>query len=120
MRAQQGARTGMCAHLALIAVPLLAALVLGQMERKRPSGRYEKTQPVRIESVRQNASSPERHVRLSCPTEGASIGYTTETGPEARWSLYSQPLEFREPVTLRAKAIRYGYVESDETRRTLA
>jgi len=41
-------------------------------------------------------------------------------GPEARWALYSQPLEFREPVTLLAKAIRYGYEESDETRRTLA
>lgn len=41
-------------------------------------------------------------------------------GPEARWSLCSQPLEFREPVTLRAKAIRYGYEEGDETRRALA
>ncbi len=34
------------------------------------------------------------------PTQGASVGYTTEDGP----------------MTLRAKAIRYGYKESAETR----
>ena len=90
------------------------------MRRVRPGEKCARTQPVRIELVRQNVSSSERHAHLSCPAEGASIGYTTETGPEARWSLDSQPLEFREPVTLRAKVIRHGYVESDETRRALA
>lgn len=38
----------------------------------------------------------------------------------ARWALYSRPLEFSGPVTLRAKAIRYGYGESDETWQQLA
>ena len=90
------------------------------MERMRPGGRYEKTQPVRIETVRELTSSRQIVAGLSCLTEGASIGYTTETGPAARWALYSRPLEFSGPVTLRAKAIRYGYEESDETWQQLA
>ncbi len=90
------------------------------MERMRPAGRYEKTQPVRIETVRELTSSRQIVARLSCLTEGASIGYTTETGPAARWALYSRPLEFSGPTTLRAKAIRYGYEESDETWQQLA
>jgi len=90
------------------------------MRRVRAEKECARTQEVRIELFRQNASSSERHVRLSRPTDGASIGYTTETGPEARGALYSQPLEFREPVILRARAVRDGYDESDETRHGLA
>jgi arylsulfatase A-like enzyme len=50
------------------------------------------------------------------PTQGASIGYTTDEGPDARWRLYTGPILVNAPMTLRAKAIRYGYKESDETR----
>jgi arylsulfatase A-like enzyme len=50
------------------------------------------------------------------PTQGASIGYTTEDGPGARWQLYTGPILVKGPMTLRAKAIRYGYKESAETR----
>ena len=50
------------------------------------------------------------------PTQGASIGYTTEDGPNARWRLYTGPIRVDAPTTLRAKAIRYGYKESVETR----
>ena len=85
------------------------------MQSMRPSGQYAKTQPVRIEIVRPVSSSVAATVRLSCSTEGASIGYTIENEPEAHWALYSKPLSFEEPVRLRAKAIRYGYEESDET-----
>ena len=52
------------------------------------------------------------------PTQGASIGYTIEDGPAARWRLYSGPILVTAPMTLRAKAIRYGYKESAETRVT--
>ena len=52
------------------------------------------------------------------PTQGASIGYTTEEGPAAKWKLYSGPILVTAPMTLRAKAIRYGYKESAETRVT--
>jgi hypothetical protein len=50
------------------------------------------------------------------PTQGASVGYTFEEGPAARWHLYTGPLLITKPATLRAKAIRYGYKESAETR----
>ncbi len=50
------------------------------------------------------------------PTQGASIGYTTEDGPDARWRLYTGPIRVDAPMTLRAKAIRYGYKESAEAK----
>jgi hypothetical protein len=52
------------------------------------------------------------------PTQGASIGYTTEDGPTPAWRLYTGPILVEAPMTLRAKAIRYGYKESAETRVT--
>jgi arylsulfatase A-like enzyme len=50
------------------------------------------------------------------PTQGASIGYTTDQGPAARWRLYTGPIDVVPPMTLRAKSIRYGYKESAETK----
>ena len=50
------------------------------------------------------------------PTQGASIGYTTDEGPTPKWRLYTGPILVEAPMTLRAKAIRYGYKESAETR----
>ncbi len=50
------------------------------------------------------------------PTQGASIGYTTDEGPSPRWRLYTGPILVDRPMTIRAKAIRYGYKESVETR----
>ena len=52
------------------------------------------------------------------PTQGASVGYTTEDGPTPKWRLYTGPILVDAPMTLRAKAIRYGYKESAETRVT--
>jgi hypothetical protein len=55
-------------------------------------------------------------VSLYCPTQGASIAYTTETGEHPRWLLYTGPIRLTEGTTaLRAKAIRYGYKESTES-----
>ena len=54
-------------------------------------------------------------VQLYCATQGASIAYTCEGGDNPHWLLYTGPL--RMPVgrtTLRAKAIRIGYRESEE------
>jgi N-sulfoglucosamine sulfohydrolase len=50
------------------------------------------------------------------PTQGASIGYTTEDGPNPRWQLYTGPIRVEAPMALRAKAIRYGYKESAESK----
>ena len=57
-----------------------------------------------------------QEIVLYVPTQGASIGYTTDEGPAARWQLYSAPLRIQAPATVRAKAIRYGYKESPEAR----
>jgi N-sulfoglucosamine sulfohydrolase len=53
------------------------------------------------------------------PTQGASIGYTTDEGPAPKWRLYSGPILVDAPMTIRAKAIRYGYKESAEARLTV-
>jgi arylsulfatase A-like enzyme len=55
-------------------------------------------------------------IAIYVPTQGASIAYATEDGPNPRWRLYTGPLLVQAPMTLRAKAIRYGYKESQETR----
>ena len=57
-------------------------------------------------------------VVIYVPTQGASVGYTTEDGPAAKWRLYTGPILVDAATTLRAKAIRYGYKESAETRMT--
>jgi arylsulfatase A-like enzyme len=59
-------------------------------------------------------------VVIYVPTQGASIGYTTEEGPAAKWRLYTGPIRVDAPMTLRAKAIRYGYTESAETKTVFA
>ncbi len=57
----------------------------------------------------------EEGVRLSCPTEGASIGYKIVTGNQgpASWEVYTGP--FRAPAgsTLLVQAHRIGYVPSE-------
>jgi len=56
--------------------------------------------------------------QLHSPTQGASIAWTTESGPadEVHWELYTSPLRL-DPgtTTLRLRAIRLGYKESAET-----
>jgi hypothetical protein len=60
-------------------------------------------------------------LQLYCATQGASIAYTFEQGENPHWLLYSEPL--RLPVgttTVRARAIRIGYQESQERRVVLS
>ena len=68
---------------------------------ERGSTNWQK--PVR-DSV-QTFSGP-TEVEIFVPTQGASIGYTTETGPNPHWKLYTGPFRLTGPVTIRAKAIR--------------
>jgi N-sulfoglucosamine sulfohydrolase len=58
-------------------------------------------------------------VIIYVPTQGASIAYTTEPGEDARWKLYTGPIRVDATTTIRARAIRYGYQESDETSTTV-
>ncbi len=69
--------------------------------------------PARQASVKLDGPT---EVVIYVPTQGASIGYTTEEGPTPTWRLYTGPILVEGPMTLRAKAIRYGYKESLETR----
>ena len=57
---------------------------------------------------------------LYCPTQGASLAYTTETGDDPHWRLFDGPirLEAGEERTVRTKAVRYGYQASDEAKAT--
>ena len=71
--------------------------------------------PARRASIRIDGPT---EVVVYVPTQGASIGYTTDEGPAAKWRLYTGPILVDRPMTLRAKAIRYGYKESAETRTT--
>ncbi|WP_115891431.1 sulfatase-like hydrolase/transferase [Haloferax sp. Atlit-48N] len=53
-------------------------------------------------------------VTLHCDTQGASIVYATGETDDSRWKLYTTPIELDEgETTIRTKAIRYGYEESD-------
>jgi N-sulfoglucosamine sulfohydrolase len=71
----------------------------------RKEGRYKFKAPVLIQ--------------LYCATQGASVGYTTEEGENPVWSLYKEPIPLEKgETTLRAKAIRIGYEESQDSKAT--
>jgi N-sulfoglucosamine sulfohydrolase len=95
------------------------------IQRMWPGGVQPVTAPPYI-LARRDVDAPERRstmtlrepmeVVIYVPTQGASVGYTTDPGPNPRWQLYRGPILVKEPGTLRAKAIRYGYKESEEAR----
>ncbi|HYF51048.1 MAG TPA: sulfatase-like hydrolase/transferase [Planctomycetota bacterium] len=54
-------------------------------------------------------------LQIHCGTQGASIAYTTDTSASPRWKLYTSPLRLMKgTTTLRARAARIGYEDSDE------
>jgi N-sulfoglucosamine sulfohydrolase len=55
-------------------------------------------------------------MHLSCSTEGASIAYTTDETENPHWLLYSKPVKLNKSCSVRAKAIRYGYQHSGESK----
>ncbi len=55
-------------------------------------------------------------VAISSPSEGASISYTLDESEEPEWQLYVESVVVEGDATLRARAVRYGYAESGETR----
>lgn len=61
-------------------------------------------------------------LQLSCSTQGASIAWTSDEGEadEVHWNLYTAPLRLESGQTLkvRARAIRVGYLESQESEAT--
>ncbi|MFC2116714.1 sulfatase-like hydrolase/transferase [Bacteroidota bacterium] len=55
-------------------------------------------------------------IRISCLTEGASIGYTTEEGDDPIWKVYTNEIKLTNSARLKVRAIRIGYKESTEVR----
>ncbi|MEZ4700260.1 MAG: FN3 associated domain-containing protein [Rhodothermales bacterium] len=54
---------------------------------------------------------------MQSPTQGASIAYALGDSQPTRWLLYSHPIALPIGTTIvRARAIRYGYAESEEVR----
>ncbi|WP_269522386.1 sulfatase family protein [Coraliomargarita parva] len=63
-----------------------------------------------------SCSAPNR-LMLYCASQGASLAYTLGSGESARWQLYTKPLKLEEGTyTLRVRAVRVGYFESQEAR----
>ncbi|MCS7316396.1 MAG: chitobiase/beta-hexosaminidase C-terminal domain-containing protein, partial [Bryobacteraceae bacterium] len=82
-------------------------------ERMRPGGVWQTTaQPV-IEPAGGRYPGPVE-VRMRCPTEGASIAWTTEVGDDASWELYTRPILLERSARVRAKACRLGWHDSPE------
>jgi N-sulfoglucosamine sulfohydrolase len=94
------------------------------IQRMWPNG----VQPVTAQPyivLRRSSDTPTRRLSMPlteptevviyAPTQGSSIAYTIEDGPNPYWRLYTGPILVKAPMTLRAKAIRYGYRESAET-----
>jgi len=71
-----------------------------------------------IEPAPQGGTFPDPCLlQLHCATQGASIAYTLESGDDPHWLLYTAPLRLPPgETTVRARAIRIGYGESDESR----
>ena len=81
----------------------------------RPDDQWETTEPPSFEPAGGSHTRPVT-VTLRCPTEGGRIAYTTGSGDRPHWKLYHEPIVLERSVTLRAKAVRLGFRESEETR----
>ncbi len=85
-------------------------------EWMRPHGVW---QQVAVPTATERITSSSIKVKLASATEGASIAYTTESGPRTHWLLYNGELTLKRPTALRFKACRLGYLDSDEVVKNL-
>jgi len=79
------------------------------IERMWPGRKQPITTAPLIETA---ATDKKMTVKITCATEGASIGY--RLGSNGRWLLYSEPIRVDVGIELRARTIRIGYKPSDE------
>ena len=80
-------------------------------ERMRPGGRWAVTAAPLI-TVSRGPAGDRATITITCPTEGASIAYTSEPGEKPRWQLYTRPIDVEPGARLRARACRLGYRDS--------
>jgi N-sulfoglucosamine sulfohydrolase len=107
-------------------------------EQMRPGGKWVETArpAAKVEQHRPASgagSDNADRVTLTCETEGASIAYRIDGGPEGArglvgelgkavgrkgwptgWELYTGPVPLKSGQTMRAKACRLGYLDSPE------
>ena len=83
-------------------------------ERYWPGGVQPVTPPAVIEPSGGTFDGPTQ-VSIRSETEGASIAYTLEQGDDAHWKLYTEPITVSRSSTLRARAVRYGWAQSEDT-----
>jgi uncharacterized sulfatase len=80
-------------------------------ERMRPGGVWVQVAAPAVMEARPRAGIVRLTVRSDTP--GASFAYTTEAGDAPRWKLSTGDIELPLPVSLRIKACRLGYLDSD-------
>jgi arylsulfatase A-like enzyme len=88
----------------LAAAPDLGLLPEAELrERFWPGGVQPRTAAPEIQFARGRAS-------VRCATDGASLAYRIDGGP---WRLYVEPFAVAPGATVEARAVRYGWAESD-------
>ncbi len=81
---------------------------------KQPVTAKPKADVIASSASNQAALNTALSVTLASDTSGASIGYRLiSKGEDTPWQLYTGPVTVPSNKTLQAKAIRYGYAESD-------
>jgi len=87
------------------------------MEKVRPGGVWSVTAPplVSLDGFQSDGSAV---IKVNCPTKGASIGYTDQAGQWVRWLLYTDSITLKPDKSVRIKACRLGYKDSQEVRVT--
>jgi N-sulfoglucosamine sulfohydrolase len=81
--------------------------------RMRPPARPVTTEAPAA-TVQEDGTTDRVTVSLACPTPGAAIVYTRETGATPHWLLYTGPLHLPPTAVLRFKAGRLGFEDSRE------
>jgi uncharacterized sulfatase len=84
-------------------------------ERMRPGGVWARVAVPAVKEMRPSAGTV--RLSLSVETPGASFAYTTDPGDTPRWKLSTGTVELSVPVTVRVKACRLGYLDSDTVTR---
>ncbi len=87
-----------------------------------PGGVQPKTPAPRLSSAGGSVTAA-LDVTIDAPVDGVSIAYTFDADGGAgarppRWHLYTGPIAIESTSTLRVRAIRYGWAESEEVRAT--
>ncbi len=85
-------------------------------EKWRPGGMWSQTAPPEIAVRKQNGTNI---VRITCPTEGASIAWSTASGANPPWRLFTADVAIDSPATVRARACRLGFLDSPEVSKSV-